>query len=343
MQQIVSGDVSVTTSGTWDVPGPTGSGTRIFTRAGAATDTEISGGGVVATVNERPVFLIESSVPFYRLLTVGDSGRDVQALQEGLEQLGYGLSSDKLGTYGAATARAVFYLYRDREYQPVDAEAQPVSLAIAATTVVPLGEVFAAPTLPLRSVDGCGDIGQTVLQYACVLQNDDYVITMSVSSSDAANIKAGHPVTVTLSDGSTTAATVEGRLITSSTIGGNDPTSSDSSSPSTATPVAPTSSPTSDAAGLAGTSTTTFTLNSGSQFNAGVKGSANVIVASSPEASLHVPAIAIHTDAGKFWLLTPTSKRVPVTVGLCATGSCTVVGPTLSSGMKVRLPDVYGN
>ena len=91
---------SVTLPNLLTVPAP-----QLFTRAGAVNGTTLNNGTVIATIVERPIIALVSTIPFYRPLAVGTTGPDVTALQNALASLGYS-STDPSGTYGIRTARA---------------------------------------------------------------------------------------------------------------------------------------------------------------------------------------------------------------------------------------------
>lgn len=80
-------------------------------RSGTITDlTEVAGllsaGDIVARIDERPVTIIPGSVPAFRALSVGTSGRDVASLHAYLAALGYPVEAD--GTeFSDSTAAAV--------------------------------------------------------------------------------------------------------------------------------------------------------------------------------------------------------------------------------------------
>lgn len=93
----------------------------------------VKAGDVLYLVNERPVVVVQGSVPFYRDLTNGTSGRDVAQLNAFLRSVGYRAAPEG-STYTADTARAV----RDWQHR----------LGIPRTGSVTIADVLAAPTLP---------------------------------------------------------------------------------------------------------------------------------------------------------------------------------------------------
>ncbi|MDR0782640.1 MAG: hypothetical protein LBE83_02650 [Propionibacteriaceae bacterium] len=76
--------------------------TPLITRASGTVTTPIAGSGVLVSgkvalgVNGQPVIAVNTTVPLYRDLEIGDRGRDVEAFNSELTRLGYGeLSSDR--------------------------------------------------------------------------------------------------------------------------------------------------------------------------------------------------------------------------------------------------------
>jgi HlyD family secretion protein len=77
--------------------------------------SDITDDSVLAEVAGRPVFAMLGTTPMYRDLTVGDQGRDVLQLQQGLATAGF-TSADTPGVFGAATEAAVRAFYRATGY-----------------------------------------------------------------------------------------------------------------------------------------------------------------------------------------------------------------------------------
>lgn len=75
-------------------------------------------GSLILRANGRPVFVIEAPFPFYRDFGGGDTGDDVRALQEGLQDAGYSTGRDRAGFFGAGTKAALTRLYLDAGYDP---------------------------------------------------------------------------------------------------------------------------------------------------------------------------------------------------------------------------------
>lgn len=92
----------------------------------------VKNGDILYAVNNVPVRVVASPIPFYRALTVGVKGPDVKALREALVALGHAEIAGE--TYTEATAAAV------KEWQK--------SLGAPVTGTVALGELVAIPRLP---------------------------------------------------------------------------------------------------------------------------------------------------------------------------------------------------
>lgn len=331
VRRTVSGSVAVMTDAASIVSGAAGSspGRRIVTREGAAPDIPLRAGDVIAVVNERPTFLLSSDVPFYREMAIGAVGRDIAALQSGLRALGYGTASDPKGQYGPGTARAVFFLYRDRSHQPIDATGSPVDRTSATSTVVPDGELLAAPNLPVQATTRCGQTGSIVDGTLCELHSSTGSLRMTVTAGEAETVRAGQPVSVALANGSELAASVGARVPKSSAELGASAAAGDD---------APAASATGPGAGSASDGTS-FALETADRVPFGATGTATVTVATTPDDSLRVVEIAIRSRGSERWLVARDGTKLPVSVGLCAHGVCSIKGPNIPAGRAIRLPD----
>lgn len=79
------------------------------------TGTPLTTGSVVLEVNQRPVIAMVTHAPLFRELVGGETGADVEAVQESLRQAGYDVSSS--GRYDWATRAAVDAFLRERGIQ----------------------------------------------------------------------------------------------------------------------------------------------------------------------------------------------------------------------------------
>lgn len=139
----------VSTNGGGDGGGttkPVVTGVRV--RAGDVVEA----GQMLLEVSGRPVFVLPGELPVYRDLRPGGEGRDVEQLQTALKGLGYGVGTDRAGTYGAGTRAAVAAFYRATGY---DAPVTGGDDAIAAAE----DRVTDAERALARARDGAGTGG----------------------------------------------------------------------------------------------------------------------------------------------------------------------------------------
>jgi len=129
-------------TGTWDVAGTIQSPAGGVITAVVAGSGLLERGSVLLRINERPLVLVPGSVPAFRDLRLGTSGRDVTALQRHLASLGYKVDIS-LSRYSSVTTAAV------RSWQR--------SLGMPRTGVVEFGDVVFLPeaafAAPLRWTD----------------------------------------------------------------------------------------------------------------------------------------------------------------------------------------------
>lgn len=95
-----------------------GTGDPVVTAIRKQVGDSIRRGDVIAEIAGRPVIAIPGTIPVYRDLTPGMTGKDVAQLQRALVKLGYSTPTD--GTFGSATRTAVSRLYADRGYDPIE-------------------------------------------------------------------------------------------------------------------------------------------------------------------------------------------------------------------------------
>jgi multidrug efflux pump subunit AcrA (membrane-fusion protein) len=122
---VATGSVEFASPRPLSLAGPVGTGTSSGTDGGEGAEqritkapvagTKIKEGGVLMTVNGRPVFALGGSVPMYRALGPGTTGDDVTQLQKALTRLGFDPGAIS-GTYGQGTATAVADWYKSKGY-----------------------------------------------------------------------------------------------------------------------------------------------------------------------------------------------------------------------------------
>jgi len=185
-----------------DVPGNLGYGSTttlpgridgVITKVPLAGDV-MSRGQTIYRVDNTPIVLLYGEVAAYRALDPGDTGPDVQQLNENLSALGYaGLPAGN--TYTTATARAV------TQWQK--------SLDLPQTGEVELGRVLFAPgDIRIDSVtsgvnESTGD-GQEVLHYT----GTSRVVTAQLQVSQQRLAREGTRVQIQMPDGTTVAGRV---------------------------------------------------------------------------------------------------------------------------------------
>lgn len=107
-----AGESSSTESG---VPGaPQGAERVVVTAVTVAPGDTLTPGRLLAEVSGRPVFALPRDIPLYRDIAPGDVGKDVEALQQVLLDLGHG--GGRPGTFDEGTQAALGRLYRDAGY-----------------------------------------------------------------------------------------------------------------------------------------------------------------------------------------------------------------------------------
>lgn len=161
-------------------------------------NTELKRGDEVARVNNVPVVLLYGDIPFYRTLEYGiDDGPDVEQLKKNLDKLGMlpdGVTVDEEFTWGTRQAvknlQEKLGLEETGTIDPSDFVVLPGAVRVGASDAES-AKVGDPASGPLYQVSGA-----------------DREVTAELDSSDALLIGEGDSATVTLPDGSTTAATV---------------------------------------------------------------------------------------------------------------------------------------
>jgi peptidoglycan hydrolase-like protein with peptidoglycan-binding domain len=142
-------------------------------------------------VNGSPVVLLHGSVPAYRDLTSGVSGKDVRQLNAALVDLGYlDQASDE---FTAATAGAV--------------KKMQAHLGLAQTGKLTLGQIVFLPT-DARIADVRATLGDHLSGPILTATSTTREITVSLDAGRQSQVKVGDQVVITLPDGKTTKGTV---------------------------------------------------------------------------------------------------------------------------------------
>lgn len=286
----------------------------VFTRDGASPGQEIGAGSAIATIAERPLFVLPGSTPAYRSMGRGDDGPDVKQLQLALVGLGYEVWNTD-GVFDIGTSRAVFAFYEDRGYQP----ALPSGAVTDGDWLAgaPFGEIIFAPSFPVISQSTCGVRGETPEADVCELAGGDPQLAMRLPSSETARLTAEQAVYVDI--GGVTLEARLGRVLREERGGSSDEQS------------------------VSALAATVYLLEPAEEANLqlGDVGTAHVPIAASADTALRIASSALREDAdGSTWLTTPKGERIPVDVGLCAAGFCEVSGPDIEPGLVVELPEL---
>lgn len=345
----VSGIIRRAPTSTVAVPAPeSAQGRAVITRPGVRAQQNLSIGTVLATVNERPVIATSGAMPFYRALGPGAQGQDVSQLQAFLLSMGLGLGQDFAGHFDTGTASAVYALYAQLGYQPVDATATPIDPADRAEAGVPRGELVALGNLQIRALDDCGRVGQPTEGIVCTIASRTGTATITLPPEEAAGVRPGMRVRVVV--GGTTVSVRLGEVAAADP----DPESSDASVPLTGSPGTPADPAGSDnldpgsdlgtgagADAEQGSLPTVFSLRGKRADIAALRDGlpARIILEQSPPDALRVVGIALRTTAGSgaTWVNRANGRRIPVEVGVCADGYCAIDGE-IEAGTVVALP-----
>ncbi|MEH1015158.1 peptidoglycan-binding protein [Micromonospora sp. CPCC 206060] len=178
----------------------------------AATGTTVTRGRALYRVDDTPVVLLYGSLPAYRPLRSGVSGRDVEQFERNLTELGYtGFTVDQ--DYTSATADAV------RKWQE--------DLGVAETGQVEPGRIVYA-TGTVRVASQGAEVGDAVGPGRAVLSitGTARLVTCTLDVDDQRLVRKGAEVTITLPDGKRTTGrvgTVETVIQTSAGAAGQDP------------------------------------------------------------------------------------------------------------------------
>ncbi|KNY07759.1 hypothetical protein AKH00_05875 [Microbacterium sp. GCS4] len=309
VQKALSVDVHTRPLSTLEVPAAQ-FGVGIVTGVAPAT---VDDGGVLLSVSEQPVIVIQGALPAYRSLAQGAEGGDVAQLQEYLRRTGLTID-DKAGVFGPSTAGALFEHYKSRNFAVVTADGARAENW--RDTGLPLSRYVFAASTPVIVGSDCGRVGQTADSLKCVLNSQSTAVAVA---SDAEQDLTGLALTLSTSSGAEIPATI------------GDPT----------TPILDVSD---EEETDASDSRRWYVLDGiPAEAQQDLRETAEVIVESSPEDALRVPSTAIRETAdGATFIREPSSgsgkgRDRPVEVTLCAGGYCAVTGEGIVDGMKVIL------
>jgi hypothetical protein len=150
------------------------------------------------TGNGTPVVLLYGSVPDWRAMSEGTTGKDVTQLNHDLVRLGYASSSD---------IRALGWDYYSWETRYAVQRMEKARGVADPSGSLPLGSVVFKPEA-LRVSQVTGSLGGPASGPILSATSDRHVVTIRLSTSMESQVRAGDRVGVTLPDGSTTAGVV---------------------------------------------------------------------------------------------------------------------------------------
>jgi len=185
----VRGTVDVTT--TVDVASRVAVSPAIVTRLPVAAGDVVGAGQVVAEISGRPVFAMAGTVPAYRPLGSGDTGTDVDQLQQNLVDLGFLGSAS--GTFDYATQTAVGHLFKNAGYKAPDSGLEFGVIVFVPSLPATVGSVTAragddAGTSPLLSLRCGAPVVRAVVPAG---QESGIVAGLPVAVSDEVNRRSG--------------------------------------------------------------------------------------------------------------------------------------------------------
>jgi hypothetical protein len=156
-------------------------------------------GGVLYRVDGAPVILLSGRVPFYRALSDGMSGADVEQLNRDLVALGYATSAELSPTsddFSGATLDAL--------------EALQGHLDVTETGTLALGQAVFLPVQRLRITNVGGTLGGGAGQGAPLLTGSSArrVVSLELDAAEQADVAVGDRVTITLPDNANTPGVV---------------------------------------------------------------------------------------------------------------------------------------
>lgn len=117
-----------------------------------AAGDEIAEGEVVVEVSGRPLLTLQGAFPFYRDLSVGDSGADVFQLQSALSRMGHYHGAID-GQFGPQVSEAIADWYRNLGYAPPRAQDQDRTEAVTQDADLPVLQAGTALDQAQRELD----------------------------------------------------------------------------------------------------------------------------------------------------------------------------------------------
>jgi len=173
----------------------TSGATGRVTSSSCVADGTVASGSSILAVNGEPLVALSTSIPLWRDLADGDSGKDVTALQTELSRLGYGTGVD--GKVGPSTLAAVAKLLA------------PGTEAATPTAAVPASRFIWLPS-ETAAVGTCDvAVGDTVTPGSAVATTAQQLVSASVHELPSDLLEGARTVTL---DDKTVAVAPDGRV-----------------------------------------------------------------------------------------------------------------------------------
>jgi len=156
-------------------------------------------GGVLYRVSGAPVILLSGRIPFYRALSDGMTGADVEQLNRDLLALGY------------ATSAALSPTSDDFSGATLDAlESLQKHLGVTETGALAAGQAVFLPVRRLRVTAVQGTLGAAAASGGPLLTGSSArrVVSLALDAGEQSEVAVGDRVTITLPDNSTTPGVV---------------------------------------------------------------------------------------------------------------------------------------
>jgi len=175
------------------VPDDIGSDLPVVTQLNVHHGSDVTTGSWIMAVAGRPIIALTGSIPAYRDMSMGETGVDIEELQQNLHQLGYGTDPDAVGVFGRGTENAVRQLYQKLDFTPALENAKQSNSAF-----VPRGEVLFVPSLPEQLVGLDVKLGGTVPSNGTVgqLGSGAILIEGEAEPGTQTNIRLGQSATI---------------------------------------------------------------------------------------------------------------------------------------------------
>lgn len=162
-------------------------------------------GSILATIADRPVFVLEGPVPMLRDLAPGDRGPDVARFQDGLRSAGY-YSATSDGEFGPATSAALERLYEASGHPPPERVVAPEGMldeepgnqqedqrgrVVERRAVAAAHEIVFVPQLPATLLSYPAPVGALVGDSVAELGVGELVVQVDVPTSWQGRLRKG--------------------------------------------------------------------------------------------------------------------------------------------------------